>query len=75
MNKVTAPSRAQASPTNLVTSAVKSTKPRPDVSTVSSEVTAESAVTADSAVLDVDLDEVMNGLSIVVPAKAGTHNH
>ena len=64
MNKVTAPSRAQASLTNFVTSAVRSIKPRPDVSTVSSEVTAVSAVTADNAVRDADLGEVIEYLSV-----------
>src|ERR1700722_4748431 len=64
MNNVTAPSRAPASPTNLLTSPVRSIKPRPDVSTVSSEVTAGSAVTADSAVRNTDLGEVIEYLSM-----------
>src|SRR5882757_9465833 len=59
MNKITTPSRAQASWTNFLTSPVRSMKSRPDVSIVSSEVTAVSAVTADSAVRDADLGKVI----------------
>src|ERR1700723_3522004 len=64
MNNVTAPSRAPAPPTNLLTSPVRSIKPRPDVPTVSSEVTTVSSVTADSAVRDADLGEVIEYLSM-----------
>ena len=55
MNSVTAPSRARASATNFATSAVRSVKPAPDVSTVSSEDTMEVAVTAEGAVRERDL--------------------
>src|ERR1700677_1757083 len=64
MNNVTAPSRAQASPTNFATSAVTSTKPRPAVSIVSSDVTAVSAVTPDGAVRDADFCEVIEYLAM-----------
>jgi hypothetical protein len=67
MNKVTAPSRAQASLTNFLTSPVRSTKPRPEVSIVSTDVTAVSAVTVDSAVRDADLGEVIEYLSMCRP--------
>ena len=33
------------------------------------------ALTVEGAVRDSDLGEVMNELSIVVPANAGVHNH
>jgi hypothetical protein len=59
MNSVTAPSLAPASFTNLVTSAVRSTKPAPDVSTVSSDVTMAVAETLDEGLREIDLDRTM----------------
>ena len=55
MNSVTAPSCAPASSTNFATSAVRSTKPRPDVCTVSSDDTMVLALTVDGAVREIDL--------------------
>src|ERR1700736_2168133 len=72
MNSVTAPSRAPASRTNFVISAVRSLKPRPEVSIVSSDVTMVVGLAADGGVREGDLAAIMNCLS-VVPAKAGTH--
>src|SRR5450759_750336 len=63
MNSVTAPSRAPASFTNLATSAVRSTKPRPDVWTVRSEDMMVSALTVDDEERENDLGEVMNSVS------------
>ena len=71
MNSVTAPSRAPASRANFAISSVRSTKPRPEVSIVSSEVTMVVGLTADGGVRENDLDAIMNCLS-VVPAKAET---
>src|SRR5450759_4890844 len=62
MNSVTAPSRAPASFTNLATSAVRSTKPRPDVWTVRSEDMMVSALTVDDEERENDLGEVMNSV-------------
>ena len=59
MNSTTAPSFAPASLTNFATSAVRSTKPAPDVWTVSSDVTSASAVTAEGALREMDLGDVI----------------
>src|SRR6202022_151596 len=63
MNSVPAPSRAPASFANLATSAVRSTKPRPDVWIARSDVTMVFALTVEGAVRDIDLGEVMNSVS------------
>ena len=59
MNSATAPSRARASVTNFVTSAVRSVKPAPDVCTVSSEEAMEVAVTTEGVERERDLGEVI----------------
>src|ERR1700728_1362531 len=74
MNSVNWPSTAPASCANCATSAVRSTKPRPDVCTLSNDDTTELAETFDVALREMDLDDVMNVLP-VVPANTGTHNH
>src|SRR5258708_7532567 len=66
MNSVTTPSRAPASFANFATSAVRSVKPRPEVSTVKSDVTRVSALTVDSAERD-SFGEVMKYLSMRRP--------
>src|SRR5579863_1862111 len=71
MNSVNCPSMACASCTNCATSAVRSTKPRPAVCTVNKDDTTEFAETAESALREMDLDDVMHNLP-VVPAHAGT---
>src|SRR5215217_3192511 len=76
MNSVTAPSRARASATNFVTSAVRSVKPVPEVCTVSCADTMVLAVMDERVVRETDLGAGMNYISRhVVPANAGTHNH
>ena len=63
MNSITAPSRAPASRTNFATSAVRSTKPRPDVCTASSDDTMVPALTVESGVREIELGAVINDLS------------
>src|SRR3954471_3560717 len=73
MNSVTAPSRARASPTNFVTSAVRSVKPAPDVCAVNSEDVTVVALTAEGVVRERDFGGVTTISPHVVPANAGTH--
>src|SRR4029077_807723 len=63
MNSVSMPSMAATSFTNRAISALRSTKPRPEVCTVRSELTTVFALSADGAVRDIDFDEVMSDLS------------
>src|SRR6185312_8582799 len=75
MNSVTAPSRACTSRTNFATSAVRSVKPVPRVSTVSNEDAMVLAATAEGVVRESNLVEAITRISPhVVPANAGTHN-
>src|ERR1700754_256964 len=62
MNSVTAPSLAEASAANLATSRVRSTKPAPEVCTVSNDDAIVLAATAVSCVRDNDLDEITSNL-------------
>src|SRR5437762_7027689 len=62
---ITAPSRPPESFTNCATSAVRSVNPPPGVWTVSSEVATVSALTADSAVRDSELGEVVLSLEVI----------
>src|SRR5207248_6465950 len=62
---ITAPSRPPESFTNCATSAVRSVNPPPGVWTVSSEVATVSALTADSAVRDSELGEVVVSLEVI----------
>src|SRR5258708_2101396 len=63
MNSVPAPSCAPGSLTNLATSVVRSTKPAPEVWTVSSDETMVLALTEDNALRESDLGEGMNSVS------------
>src|SRR5271165_3535309 len=63
MNSVTTPCFARASPTNLATSAVRSTKPRPEVWTARSEETTLPAWTVDGAVRDIGFTERFSNLA------------
>src|SRR6202011_4000119 len=67
MNSVTAPSRAPASLTNFAISAVRSTKPRPEVRTVRIDDTMLLALTVDDGERESDFDEVIKYLSTSRP--------
>ena len=59
MNSVSCPSMAFASRINFASSAVRSTKPRPGVCTVNKDDTTELTETAESALREIEEEELM----------------